>query len=188
METCKVCNGKGKVNETRRSFIGVFNTVKVCDNCHGKGQVPKEKCHTCHGEGVVDRQQEIAVKLPVGIEDGEMVRLIGMGEAISNGISGDMYVRVHVKPHQYIRKQGFDLVMDVKVKLTEAITGGEQMLKLLTEDGEVNLKDPRWDEQRRCPAHQRQRRAQRAGQARRPSGQSEHRDAEEIVESCQTSH
>ncbi len=142
METCKICNGKGKVNETRRSFIGVFNTVKVCDNCHGKGQVPKVKCPTCHGEGVIDRQQEIAVKLPPGIEDGEMVRLVGMGEAIANGASGDMYVRVHVKPHQYIRKHGFDLVMDVKVKLTEAIAGGEQMLKLLTADGEVTLKIP----------------------------------------------
>jgi molecular chaperone DnaJ len=142
METCKTCNGKGKINETRRSFIGVFNTVKVCDNCHGKGQVPKEKCPTCHGEGVIDRQQEISVKIPAGIEDGEMVRLTGMGEAISNGIPGDMYVRVHVKAHPYIRKEGLNLVMDIKAKLTQAITGGEQELKLLSQDGELSLKIP----------------------------------------------
>jgi len=142
METCKICNGKGKVNETRRSFIGVFNTVKVCENCHGKGQVPKEKCPTCHGHGVVDRQQEISVKIPSGIEDGEMVRLNGMGEAVSAGVPGDMYVRIHVKPHLYLRKEGFNLVTDIKAKLTQAIIGGEQTIKLLAPDGDLILKIP----------------------------------------------
>lgn len=142
METCKKCNGKGKINETRRSFIGVFNSVRVCDDCHGKGQVPKEKCPTCHGEGVLDRQQEISVRIPSGIEDGEMVRLTGMGEAVPSGVPGDLYVRVHVKQHPHIRKEGQNLAMDIKIKLTQALTGGEQMLKLLTPDGETMLKIP----------------------------------------------
>lgn len=142
METCTTCNGKGKINEVRRSFIGVFNTARVCDVCHGKGQVPREKCPTCRGDGVVDRQQEISVKIPSGIEDGEMIRLNGMGEAVPNGMPGDMYVRVHVKPHPYIRKQGHDLLMDIKVKLTQAIAGGDQTLKLLEHDGELALKIP----------------------------------------------
>jgi len=140
METCKKCNGKGKVNETRRSFIGVFNTTKVCDLCHGKGQVPKDKCATCRGEGVLERQQEITVKIPPGMEDGEMIRLGGMGEAIPSGQPGDLYVKVHVKPHPSIKKEGINLIMDTKVKLTQALTGGEQTVKTL--DGEIVLNIP----------------------------------------------
>jgi molecular chaperone DnaJ len=140
METCKTCNGKGKINETRRSFIGVFNTTRICDTCHGKGQVPKEKCGTCHGEGVLERQQEITVKIPPGMEDGEMIRLGGMGEAIANGQAGDLYVKVHVKAHPQIKKEGINLIMDIKVKLTHALTGGDQLLKTL--DGDLVVKIP----------------------------------------------
>lgn len=140
METCKTCNGKGKINETRRSFIGVFTTQRVCDQCHGKGQIPKVKCRTCHGKGVLERQQEIAVKIPPGIEDGEMVRLSGMGEAIAGGVPGDMYVKVRVKPHTHIRKQGSDLVADMRVKLTEALSGAKVSFKSL--DGELDLAIP----------------------------------------------
>jgi molecular chaperone DnaJ len=140
METCKTCTGKGKINETRRSFIGVFNTTRVCDTCHGKGQVPKQKCSTCHGEGVLERQQEITVKIPAGMEDDEMVRLNGMGEAIPNGQSGDLYVKIHVKPHAQIKKEGINLIMDSKIKLTTAITGGEQIIKTL--DGNETITIP----------------------------------------------
>jgi len=137
METCKTCNGKGKINETRRSFIGVFTSAKVCNICHGKGQIPKNKCRTCRGEGILERQQEITVKIPPGIEDGEMVRLGGMGEAVSAGIPGDMYVKVHVKPHSHIRKQGLDLVTDFKIRLTQALMGGTLSLSVL--DGEIEI-------------------------------------------------
>jgi molecular chaperone DnaJ len=140
MDTCKTCNGKGKINETRRSFIGVFNTTRVCDSCHGKGQVPKEKCQTCSGDGVLERQQEIVVKIPPGMEDGEMIRLGGMGEAISNGQPGDLYVKVHVKAHPLIKKEGVNLIMDHKIKLTHAITGEEQTIRTL--DGDLEIKIP----------------------------------------------
>jgi molecular chaperone DnaJ len=140
METCKTCNGKGKINETRRSFIGVFSTTKVCDVCHGKGQVPKNKCSDCNGLGVNERQQEISVKIPAGIEDGEMVRLGGMGEAIPDGVPGDLYVKIHVKPHGAIRKEGSNLIMDLKIKLTAALTGATMPIKTL--DGEVDLSIP----------------------------------------------
>jgi len=140
MDTCKTCNGKGRLNETRRSFIGVFSTTRICDTCHGKGQVPSEKCKACKGHGVLERQQEITIKIPPGIEDGEMVRLGGMGEAIAGGVTGDLYVKIHVKPHPYIRKQGSDLVTDLKVKLSNALLGAEHVLNTL--DGDITVTIP----------------------------------------------
>lgn len=139
VKTCSVCNGKGKVSEARRSFLGIVNTTKICENCHGRGQVPQEKCSNCHGLGVKERAQEIAVKIPAGIEDGQSMRLTGMGEAIPFGQSGDLYIKIHVKAHNYIRKEGNNLAIDQKIKLTQAIMGGEVTIKSLDGDLIVNI-------------------------------------------------
>ena len=140
MEKCKVCGGKGRINETRRSFIGVFNTTRVCDNCHGMGEVPTLKCQTCHGSGVAERPQEIEVSVPPGIEDGQRLRLSGMGEAVPFGVSGDLYVRIGVRPHPFIAKEGVNLSAGLDLKLTQAITGATVNLKTL--DGDIELKIP----------------------------------------------
>ena len=140
METCKKCHGKGKITEARRSFIGVFQSTRVCDVCHGMGQVPKVPCPTCGGSGVEDRRQEISVAIPSGIEDGQMIRLTGMGEAVPFGVSGDLYVKVHVRSHQFIRKDGQNLVTELGIKLTQALTGGGVTLRTL--EGDLELKIP----------------------------------------------
>ncbi len=138
--TCKTCNGKGKIRETKRSFLGSFSSVRTCETCGGKGKVPKEKCSFCHGLGVKRKESEITVKIPYGIDDGEMIRLGGAGEAVANGTPGDLYVKVHVKRHQIWRKEGSDLVTDLKIKLSTALLGGEYPLQTL--DGEIKVKIP----------------------------------------------
>ncbi|HEY4499011.1 MAG TPA: molecular chaperone DnaJ [Candidatus Paceibacterota bacterium] len=140
IETCKTCNGKGKVHETKRSFFGSFSTVTICEVCRGKGKVPKEKCHTCHGMGVHRKDEEIAIKIPSGIEDGEVIRLSGAGEAIPNGIAGDLYVKIHVKRHSLFTKEGSNLVSNLSIKLSTALLGGDYRLQTL--DGEMNIKIP----------------------------------------------
>lgn len=133
MRTCEVCAGKGKIHETRKSFMGTFSTTRVCDNCKGTGEIPKEKCQTCKGEGITHGQQEISVKIPPGINNGEMIRLTGMGEAIKGGKSGDLYVKVHVGSHNVFKKDGQNLLMDLKIKTSTAILGGEVPVKIFDE-------------------------------------------------------
>lgn len=140
MKKCEHCGGKGRVTEARRSFFGVVNTSRPCESCYGQGQIPSIKCSTCHGTGVKERVQEIVVKIPAGIEDGQSMRLTGMGEAIPFGVSGDLYVKIHVKPHSYIRKDGNNLVTEQKIKLTQAIIGGDITLKSL--DGDLIVRIP----------------------------------------------
>jgi molecular chaperone DnaJ len=140
MDTCSVCNGKGKVHEVRRSIIGSFSTTRTCDNCHGTGKVPKEKCETCKGQGVLKRDQTIRVRIPAGIDDGEMVRLASQGESVTQGTAGDLYIKVHVTKHSQLRKEGSNLVMSLKIKLTDAILGVQYPIKTL--DGDIVLKIP----------------------------------------------
>ena len=138
--TCPRCGGSGVIQETKSSIFGSFATQKTCSECHGKGKIPKEKCKVCRGSGVNRRSHNFKVEIPEGIENGEMVRLSGAGETAPHGTTGDLYIRVHVKPHPQIRKEGHNLVMTLPVKLTEALLGGERSIETL--DGPVTLKIP----------------------------------------------
>jgi molecular chaperone DnaJ len=140
MKTCDICKGAGKVKEMKRSILGTFATTKTCEHCHGAGKIPEEKCHTCHGSGVLERNQEIKVKIPAGLENGETVRLAGGGEAIPHGPSGDLYIKIHVEEHEIWRKEGHNLVTELDVKLSDALLGASYELETL--DGEVSLKIP----------------------------------------------
>lgn len=123
MKTCETCNGAGRVHETRNSMLGQFSSVRTCPTCEGTGKIPTEACDNCKGRGVLKRQEEIKVSIPKGIDGGEMIRMPGMGEAIKNGTSGDLYVKVHVKPHPVFKKDGLNLVMQMPLKLTDALLG-----------------------------------------------------------------
>lgn len=141
METCTTCNGQGKIHETRQSFLGVVSTSRECGKCFGSGRVPKVNCKKCSGLGVVKGQSEIKIKIPAGIRNGEMIRMSGTGEAISHGVSGDLYAKIHVKNHPQFVREGDDLTMDLDIKLTDAILGAEYEIRAL--DGHlIQLKIP----------------------------------------------
>ncbi|MCR4279464.1 MAG: DnaJ domain-containing protein [Candidatus Zambryskibacteria bacterium] len=86
------------------------------------------------------KQKEVAIAVPPGIDDGQMIRLSGMGEILEGGLPGDLYVKVHVRKHPYLRKEGFNLIMDLSTKLSEVLLGAEKTIHTL--DGEITLKVP----------------------------------------------
>lgn len=140
METCKHCNGQGKIHETKRSFLGSISTTKVCEVCLGAGEVPKEVCEKCKGKGVLRREEEVSIEIPAGIRDGEIIRMTGMGEAITKGTTGDLYIKINVAPHPVFKRDGNDLVMNLNLKLSDALLGTEYPIQTL--DGEIKVTIP----------------------------------------------
>ena len=140
MKTCPTCNGKGKIRETKRSLLGSFTSVHTCNECAGGGKVPEKRCGVCRGAGVERKEKEVVIRIPSGIDDGEMVRLTGEGEAISKGTPGDLYVKIHVKKDPVFRKENANLVMDLSVKLSSALLGDEYTIGSL--DGDIKVKIP----------------------------------------------
>jgi len=140
MQTCKICNGQGKIREIKRSFLGNVQSTKICEVCLGSGQVPLEKCEKCKGAGVLRREEEISIVIPAGIRDGEMIRMSGMGEAVSKGTSGDLYIKINVAPHAVYKRDGYNLVMNLNLKLSDALLGTEYPIQTL--DGEIKVKIP----------------------------------------------
>ena len=140
LETCKYCNGSGKIHETNNSFFGTITMESPCRHCHATGKVPEQKCHTCRGEGVYKKQEEIEIAVPAGIEGGEMIRLTGAGEAVQGGPSGDLYVKVHVQSDSRFKKDGPNLTTDLSVKLSDALLGSDYTIQTL--DGEEVVSVP----------------------------------------------
>lgn len=140
MMTCTVCNGAGKIHETRQSILGSFSTVRECDTCDGTGKVPKEPCGTCRGSGITRTQEEIEIKVPTGIQNGEVIRMTARGEAIKGGQSGDLYIKVHVESDPNIKREGSHLYTKLPVKLSDAMLGASY--KVTTLDGEVTINIP----------------------------------------------
>ncbi len=140
METCKICNGQGKIRESKRTIFGNIANTKICEVCLGTGEVPKEICEICKGKGVLRREEEVSIVIPAGMRDGEMIRMTGHGEAISKGTTGDLYIKINVAPHNVFKRDGNDLVMSLNLRLSDALLGTEYPIQTL--DGEIKVTIP----------------------------------------------
>jgi molecular chaperone DnaJ len=140
MDTCKTCNGQGQIRETRRSFFGVVTTNRECPTCDGRGSVPKQPCRTCAGRGVRKREEEIVVQIPAGVNNGEMIRMQGRGEAVAGGVAGDLYIKLHIKNDPRFIREGNNLTTPLNVKLTDALLGAEYTVQTL--DGDITVQVP----------------------------------------------
>ncbi len=140
MTQCVACGGRGSMKEARSTFFGSFTSTRTCPTCKGRGEVPKEECGVCRGEGVLKRQEEIHVVIPAGMENGEMIRMPGRGEAATGAPAGDLYVKVHVKPDRLFTREGNNLMTALSIKLTEGLLGSEHTLHTL--EGETKIDIP----------------------------------------------
>jgi molecular chaperone DnaJ len=130
-KTCPTCNGKGQVVENQRSPFGTFSVARVCETCHGKKVVPETPCTKCKGSGIERKEEEITIAIPPGIDNGQVIRMTGMGEAVSGGKTGDLYIKVHVAADKRFRREGFNIVTDLPIKITDSLIGSEYTLETL---------------------------------------------------------
>jgi molecular chaperone DnaJ len=136
-ESCPGCNGTGQV----RYQQGFFSVARTCGQCSGAGRVIRTPCEQCRGAGRVEREKQIEVKIPAGVETGSRLRLAGEGEAgAQGGPAGDLYVVIHVKEHDVFERQGNNLYASVPVTFAQAALGSETTVQTL--DGQESLKVP----------------------------------------------
>ena len=134
---CETCHGSGQVRVSQ----GFFQLQQTCPRCRGSGKIVKNPCDTCLGQGRVRRTKRLAVKVPPGVDNGDRIRLSGEGEAGRNGgPAGDLYVEVHVRPHEIFEREGENLSCEVPVSFATATLGGAVVVPTL--DGQVSLKIP----------------------------------------------
>ncbi len=136
-ETCHTCGGTGQV----RYQQGFFSVARTCHACRGAGRVIKNPCPDCNGAGRVEREKQMEVKIPAGVETGSRLRVQGEGEAgTQGGGAGDLYVVIHVAEHEQFERQGSNLYEAVPITFAQAALGSEIFVKTL--DSEEKLKIP----------------------------------------------
>lgn len=139
--TCETCRGSGQMSQTRATPFGRFVTTTTCSTCHGKGQIIESPCSSCRGTGKLKKVRKISVKVPPGADTGMRLRVSGEGEAGSQGApSGDLYVVIHVQPHNLFERIGDDIVCEVPITFTQAALGAEVMVQTLY--GKVKMHVP----------------------------------------------
>ncbi|MEM1198032.1 MAG: molecular chaperone DnaJ, partial [Pseudomonadota bacterium] len=128
--SCPTCGGSGQV----RAQQGFFTIQRTCPACHGRGQIIADPCADCSGQGRVTKDRTLSVNIPAGVEDGTRIRLSGEGEAgVRGGPSGDLYIFVSIRPHDFFQRDGADLFCRVPIAMTTAAMGGE--IEVPTIDG-----------------------------------------------------
>ncbi len=128
-DKCKTCGGRGEVRIERRTFFGNFAQVKTCPDCGGNGEIPKAPCNVCRGKGRIIGRKEVNVTIAPGIEDGQIIKITGGGEAgEKGGGSGDLYVVVRVKPNAVFTRQKADLYTTKSMNIMDALLGKEIIL------------------------------------------------------------
>ncbi len=129
-KTCQHCGGAGAV----RSQSGFFTVERACPVCQGKGQVIADPCATCSGQGRTNKERNLSVNIPAGVEDGTRIRLAGEGEAgLRGGPTGDLYIFLSLRPHEFFQRDGADLYCKVPISMAVASLGGE--IEVPTIDG-----------------------------------------------------
>ena len=136
--TCQTCGGHGKV----RASQGFFTIERTCHSCRGLGETIADPCADCSGTGRVNKERALSVNIPSGVEDGTRIRLASEGEAgMRGGPTGDLYIFLSLKPHEFFQRDGADLFCRVPIAMMTAALGGHVEVPTI-DGGRTRVKIP----------------------------------------------
>ncbi len=137
VRTCPTCGGRGQVVTSR----GIFSIAQACPHCQGAGRIVERPCKTCRGTGRHEATGKITLRIPAGVDTGSRLRSSGNGEAgYRGGPQGNLYVMLHVRPHEIFQRNGDNLLCEVPITFIQAALGAE--IEVPTLDGKLPVKVP----------------------------------------------
>ena len=138
--TCSTCHGTGQVTQVRNTAFGRIQNVTTCPNCHGTGKVISDPCPKCNGRGKKRTSRRRTVKIPAGIDNGQVLTIRGQGGAGENGgPSGDLLIVVNVRPHKLFKRRDYDLYLELPITFTQATLGAEIDVPTLDKPVKYNI-------------------------------------------------
>ncbi len=140
-QTCRKCGGRGMINVQKRTPFGMMQSTVQCDECGGKGKTIPNPCKECRGNGTVRKSKTLEVNIPAGIDNGQRIALHGQGNCgINGGPNGDLIIQVIVKSHEFFKRDGFNLRLELPITFADATLGAK--ITIPTPDGEGELTIP----------------------------------------------
>jgi molecular chaperone DnaJ len=135
-QTCPRCQGSGQESKAH----GFMRFSSPCRVCGGSGRIGG-RCKVCKGSGHRPVQETITVRIPPGVANGFRMRVAGKGDMGKAGAPpGDLYLIISVRPHEFFRREGNDVVCTVPITVTEAALGTK--IEVPSVDGMALLRIP----------------------------------------------
>jgi molecular chaperone DnaJ len=135
---CPTCSGAGQVRRATRTPFGSFTQVSACPTCNGSGQVIEDKCESCGGSGQKQEAKKLKITIPAGVDNGTRLRVSSEGDAGQrSGPSGDLYVYLFVNDDAKFRRDGINILSEVKISYLQAILGDK--IEVETVDGPIEV-------------------------------------------------
>ena len=113
-QSCQRCGGTGQIQFKQ----GFFMYSQPCDSCHGTGYTIPHPCKSCKGQSRVQKFDKFTVNIPKGIFNGAELRITGKGDAgVYGGPTGDLFIRITVRPDKTFSRVEDDLVCTITANL-----------------------------------------------------------------------
>ncbi len=137
---CTTCNGTGEVRRVQQSILGSFVNVATCPTCNGEGETIAIPCTQCRGTGRVRTPRKLNVDIPAGVDDGTQIRLAGEGEpGTYGGPRGNLYIVLGAKPHEFFRRKGDDILLEMGINIAQATLGDEITIPTLDSEEKIAI-------------------------------------------------
>ena len=139
--TCGTCGGTGQVRRATRTPFGSFTQVSACPTCNGTGEVIEDRCDVCGGSGQTQETKKLKITVPAGVDNGTRLRVSSEGDAgLRGGPAGDLYVYLFVAEDAAFKRDGINILSDLKISYLQAILGCK--LTIETVDGPMEIDVP----------------------------------------------
>ncbi|KAA9332291.1 molecular chaperone DnaJ [Hymenobacter busanensis] len=142
LKDCGTCHGQGQVKRVVQTMLGQMVSSSTCPTCHGEGKIVSQTCDVCRGEGRQLAEEIIPINIPAGVAEGMQLSMSGKGNYPERGgVSGDLLIQIEEEPHEFLKRDGNNVVLDQYISIIDAALGAN--LEVPTIEGKVKVKiDP----------------------------------------------
>lgn len=141
--SCKECGGSGRITRSReqKKEHVLIQQISTCPSCGGRGSIIDRPCPKCAGSGEVEKEEELTVKIPQGVEEGMALRIPGKGmpSPEAGGTNGDLFVVVRSRRDPRFERAGADLMRHETISLTDAVLGATLEVPTLSGSASVSI-------------------------------------------------
>ena len=140
--TCPNCGGTGQLVRSQRRQGVSLQQITTCPDCGGRGAIIDSPRPECAGTGRVAHEETLEVRIPVGVEDGTVLRVAGHGlPAEKPGAPpGDLFVVIRAAEDSRFERRGSDLYRTETIDVVDAVLGSSIDVPLL--DGQQSVDVP----------------------------------------------
>ncbi|MBK7128368.1 MAG: molecular chaperone DnaJ [Crocinitomicaceae bacterium] len=140
--TCKTCNGSGRILRVTQTMLGAMQTQSTCHTCHGTGKIIDKKPAGADAQGLKRQEEIVEVNIPAGVGEGMQLKVGGQGNAGPfGGYPGDLLVVIEEERHEFLQRDGENLHAEAFISFTDAVLGNNIEVPLI--EGKAKIKiDP----------------------------------------------